>query len=672
MVDPEKWKPTPPKIEKSLSCPRCNSHIKSDGRSVWCGTAPCEWSSPGGSFAKSLQGQVKELPPEPEPEEKAFSIGDTVHPKNPLLRPVRGLEGTVKEPFAGPGDALRIVAAFANGTVEVERPDGQQSTFAPGLFQEFGSKSIAQDEAEKTPHVLAFRRQARQIMLNPDGGNAQIRWRAVQMARDRLKQALIDGGMKRSAADEAARDIAWVPKWLLEGAHRYLQDFQWWTEIVNREYPAKSLEKAIVPENVRNAVARVKNWLMGKLKARYGDRAAGIIAKVALLSAPVPIPGSQPLAVALSLLVAEVAKMAGYAGPSKSAPQDEQAARQLMEEARAMLERELGTGTKEMNGETKAVPRLTDRQRQILRRIYRDKEGQQSIDPDVAKQLIAKGLIWKLGEWRRSVSGGRNTYDKLVTLWVVALTEEGKRVAKEMFDQPGTPEQKGLPGEDCPHCGASMERGDDGNCNRCGKLWPQEDKAFGQRPYYRVVVRWVGGRESVHLVNHSGDYGLEQARQIKSNYADLPDVVWVRIYKIKYRAGRQGLEARGEEEVKDLSANDTLSGGALVPPPAFAGKKRRKVLNPPRVKSIGLTKSVDTALASFRRLHGEIEQATKPGTVGHFDKARLAEFDREVDALKAPDLRQLAEQIGIYTGFTKQKVKDKLRRFLEALENLRV
>ncbi len=27
-------------------------------------------------------------------------------------------------------------------------------------------------------------------------------------------------------------------------------------------------------------------------------------------------------------------------------------------------------------------------------------------------------------------------------------------------------------GEDCPHCGASMERGDDGKCNRCLKPWP--------------------------------------------------------------------------------------------------------------------------------------------------------------------------------------------------------
>jgi hypothetical protein len=30
------------------------------------------------------------------------------------------------------------------------------------------------------------------------------------------------------------------------------------------------------------------------------------------------------------------------------------------------------------------------------------------------------------------------------------------------------------PEECCPHCGARLERGDNGNCNRCGKPWPEE------------------------------------------------------------------------------------------------------------------------------------------------------------------------------------------------------
>jgi hypothetical protein len=36
----------------------------------------------------------------------------------------------------------------------------------------------------------------------------------------------------------------------------------------------------------------------------------------------------------------------------------------------------------------------------------------------------------------------------------------------------------GHEGENCPHCGASMERGDDGSYNRCNKPWPAAKKAF--------------------------------------------------------------------------------------------------------------------------------------------------------------------------------------------------
>lgn len=31
------------------------------------------------------------------------------------------------------------------------------------------------------------------------------------------------------------------------------------------------------------------------------------------------------------------------------------------------------------------------------------------------------------------------------------------------------------PEECCPHCGARLERGDDGQCNRCGKNWPLKE-----------------------------------------------------------------------------------------------------------------------------------------------------------------------------------------------------
>ena len=37
-------------------------------------------------------------------------------------------------------------------------------------------------------------------------------------------------------------------------------------------------------------------------------------------------------------------------------------------------------------------------------------------------------------------------------------------------------------GETCPHCGAVQERGDDGNCNRCGKAWPALETDAGREP----------------------------------------------------------------------------------------------------------------------------------------------------------------------------------------------
>lgn len=49
----------------------------------------------------------------------------------------------------------------------------------------------------------------------------------------------------------------------------------------------------------------------------------------------------------------------------------------------------------------------------------------------------------------------------------------GVGVKKEAADRPPRDDAKeSADCEDCPCCGASMERGDDGYCNRCGKPWP--------------------------------------------------------------------------------------------------------------------------------------------------------------------------------------------------------
>ena len=54
-----------------------------------------------------------------------------------------------------------------------------------------------------------------------------------------------------------------------------------------------------------------------------------------------------------------------------------------------------------------------------------------------------------------------------------AGNSEDSKTAKQL-DPSYSPEH---PEECCPHCGARLERGDDGDCNRCGKPWPKEAAA---------------------------------------------------------------------------------------------------------------------------------------------------------------------------------------------------
>lgn len=71
--------------------------------------------------------------------------------------------------------------------------------------------------------------------------------------------------------------------------------------------------------------------------------------------------------------------------------------------------------------------KLTIRQTQILSRIIRENaRGYDScISPDVAKQLIKKGLVFKLSEYRPD-----NGWNKSgPVLWKVSLTEEGKKIS---------------------------------------------------------------------------------------------------------------------------------------------------------------------------------------------------------------------------------------------------
>jgi hypothetical protein len=111
------------------------------------------------------------------------------------------------------------------------------------------------------------------------------------------------------------------------------------------------LPAAVVPQRVKDAVGRIKDKALGAMKARYGERATGLIIKAAVLSAPVPVPGSQPLAIAVSLLAAEAYRAWKKLRPTpvQMAHEDDlspdealDAAKTWLEEMRGELESEIG------------------------------------------------------------------------------------------------------------------------------------------------------------------------------------------------------------------------------------------------------------------------------------------------------------------------------------------
>jgi len=73
--------------------------------------------------------------------------------------------------------------------------------------------------------------------------------------------------------------------------------------------------------------------------------------------------------------------------------------------------------------------KLTDRQRAILKRI-RDNGGRDMISPDVATQLMRKGLVEKTDRYQPT---SYNRPVKGATLWVVVLTTKGRAYVNEMF-----------------------------------------------------------------------------------------------------------------------------------------------------------------------------------------------------------------------------------------------
>lgn len=56
--------------------------------------------------------------------------------------------------------------------------------------------------------------------------------------------------------------------------------------------------------------------------------------------------------------------------------------------------------------------------------------------------------------------------------------------------------------EDCPHCGAKLERGDDGKCNRCGEDWSVENVNPEGHSQYTGKIHKLSPHEEVALSRH--------------------------------------------------------------------------------------------------------------------------------------------------------------------------
>jgi len=66
-----------------------------------------------------------------------FAIGQMLHPKADLVRPVASLP-TVSEGFARAGAPVTVTAVHPNGMVQVQNQAGEKFTFAPGQFRQWG------------------------------------------------------------------------------------------------------------------------------------------------------------------------------------------------------------------------------------------------------------------------------------------------------------------------------------------------------------------------------------------------------------------------------------------------------------------------------------------------------------------------------------------------------
>lgn len=189
----------------------------------------------------------------------------------------------------------------------------------------------------------------------------------------------------------------------------------------------------------------------------------------------------------------------------------------------------VGTDGKETMMDEDKLPRLTDRQVSGLRRVFRNQPNGEPLSPDLARQLIQKGLVYKVRDWER-----REWNKVIARLWVVDLTDKGKRVCEKLFGAGGPKEEAKPVGErDEP---SRMWGGE--------KLTESEakllERAFGERGATVVTVQGRSTRErdraeklvAAGLLAHSStdleDEGRREVARYKTTEAGREVVMKIR------------------------------------------------------------------------------------------------------------------------------------------------
>lgn len=391
------------------ACPLCHAPVKSTGETIFCTALPCEWKSTSLSFVKTLLAyDVKSVDDEPKLHKFSSTqidlrdAGRDVSFAPQILQMAASIpdeelaeDGRETNPHItikfgihtnDPEEVRRVVEGFGLIQYRLGKssifPASEKSPFdvikidvdsddLHRLNELISSKLECTDtHPEYHPHVtLAYVKSGlgEKYAGKFDFGGSQNSTQNIffsnklrEPTKISLMPAILNGLKSTGTCHQGERsDLTGCTPAMGEAGtpsnHTDLSSNKQSTdEPQEAEQKAQSILSAIaslsgriIPQRMKNAAKRVKDKVVGAMTARYGERATGLILKVAALSAPVPVPGSQPIAIVTSLVIAEAIlaykKLRGGKAMEQELSEEEihQAAEELVVMIQAELQKEL-------------------------------------------------------------------------------------------------------------------------------------------------------------------------------------------------------------------------------------------------------------------------------------------------------------------------------------------